>query len=85
MYRINHVNSENPVIVSNSSSNQQRVHQRCDALRSSSEYSADAGNLLTTSRSSSFNSSHDFSPALSHLRHLLLTLIIDIYYQTVLV
>jgi hypothetical protein len=40
---------------------------------------------LTTSRSSSFNSSHDFIPALSHLRHLLLTFIIHIYYERVLV
>jgi hypothetical protein len=81
IYKIDHVNSENPVILSSSSSNQQRVHQRCVALRSSSEYSADAGNLFTTSRSSSFSSSQDFIPGLSHLRHF----IIDIYYQTLLV
>ena len=80
-----HVNHEKSCKSCPTSSNQQRVHQRWVAFRSSREYSADAGNLLTTSRSSSFNSSHDFIPALSHLRHLLLTVIIYIYYQTVLV
>src|SRR5437764_11937926 len=40
------------------SSNQQRVHQRCRTLRSSSEKSADIGKRLTISRSSSLSSLH---------------------------
>ena len=61
---------------------QQRVHQRCDAFRSSIEYSADAGKRFTTSRSSSFSSAHVLSPGWSHLGHFSLTLIIYIYYQS---
>jgi len=45
---------------------QQRVHQRCDAFRSSSEYSAESGNRFTTSRSSSLKSVHRFRPRFSH-------------------
>ena len=85
MSGIDHVNYANPDILSNPSSNQQRVHQRCDAFRSSIEYSADAGKRFTTSRSSSFSSAHVLSPGWSHLGHFSLTLIIYIYYQTVLV
>jgi len=80
-----HVNHEKSCKSCPTTSFQQRVHQRCVAFRSAREYSADAGNRFTTSRSSSFSSSHVFRPGLSHLRHLLLTLIIYIYYQTVLV
>jgi hypothetical protein len=86
----NHANLVNPV---STSSYQQRVHQRCDAFRSSSGYSAESGNRLTTSRSSSLKSAHRFSPRFSHRGQLSCDFMLnnsyplnlDIYYQTVLV
>ena len=65
-----------------STSNQQRVHQRCRACRSSSEYSADAGRRFTTSRSSSFSSSHVLSPGLSHFGQLSCVIIVNRYLLT---
>ena len=90
MYLVHHENLVNPVSLS---SYQQRVHQRCDAFRSSSVYSADAGNRLTTSRSSSFKSSHRLSPRFSQRGQLFCAFMLnnsyplnlDIYSQTVLV
>jgi hypothetical protein len=75
------------------SSYQQRVHQRCDAFRSSSEYSAESGKRLTTSRSSSLKSVHRFSPRFSHRGQLSCDFMLNnsdplklvIYYQTILV
>ena len=90
IYLVNHENLVNPVSLS---SYQQRVHQRCDAFRSSSERSAEPGKRFTTSRSSSLKSSHRLSPRFSHRGQLSCDFMLnnsyptnlDIYYQTVLV
>ena len=67
------------------SSYQQRVHQRWLAFLSSSEYSADKGSRLTAVRSSSLSSAHVFSPRFSQRGQPFLSLILNYSFTTNLV